>query len=222
MGTAGALNDTATFQGILNKRANTVPELNDYKFEDNQRVGELAVVLMLSRTINKLYERSFVPAWQLSGQEAVMEAFTGKKSWDGFVYEPGDPSTPVTPVPVEVKSTMVHPTKTVITDPDQLLKDGLPRFKKHFQSEGSLCVVFVMPYTSKPGLSFDLKDATMNMNGVVADDAASFVCLLSFPENEAGDTVITMHCYHVDKEPDMAANGKIEHATLTVMTFGTI
>lgn len=226
LGDKNTLSNTAAFQGALNTPANKVPELNMYEFEANQRVYEVAIVLMVSRTINKLYDRTFIPAWQRPKQGEIMKAFMEKSSWDGFIYEePVDVSAApnVSIVPIEIKSTMIHPTRSAVQNPDQLLRDSLPQYKEHFQEEGSICTVFVMPYTSEPGgLSFNLKAATVEMNKVVGDAALGSLCLLSFPKNEEGTTEITMHCYIVSKKPKLASNGKVSHAELTKMTFGKI
>lgn len=223
LNTKGALDNVSILQRALNIPANKVPELNMYIFEGNQRVYELALTLLVSRTVNELYGRTFIPAWQRPKQEDVMKAFTSKESWDGFMYENPDSLTaPVTTIPIEIKSTMIHPTKSIVSDPNQLLKDSLPQFKKYFQSEGSVCVVFVMPYSSKPNLRFDLKKATIEMNKTVDYGAIGSLCLLSLPRNDDGDTVITMNCCFVSKDPRLADSGNIDHVNITEMSFGKV
>lgn len=222
--TEDGLSETKKLQKILNTPANKIPELNMYKFEANQRVYELAMLLLIARSINHLHNRAFIPAWQLPLQDTVMKSFTEKESWDGFIYEnPVDVSKPVATVPIEIKSTMIHPHKDTVHNPNQLLGDKLPKFKDYFQAEGSICALLVLPYSSDgERLSFDLKEATDNINRVVAYGAMGCVCLLSFPTNEKGDTVVTMHCHFVSKNPLLASNGKIDHVNLTKMEFGTI
>lgn len=218
-----ALNSVASLQKIFNASACKIPELDVYEFEANQRIYEVAVVLALSRTINLLCSKSLIPAWQRPGQGIVMKDFTTKESWDGFMYEdPGSSLAPVVPVWVEIKSTMIDPNNSGIEGPDQLLKDGLPQYKKHFQSEGSACVVFVMPYTSRPGLIVDLKKATIGMNEAVVRGATGALCFLSFPKDQNGHRLITMQCHLVSENPTFAENGNIEHGDIAEMTFGKI
>ncbi|HUC20398.1 MAG TPA: hypothetical protein VMR98_02805, partial [Candidatus Polarisedimenticolaceae bacterium] len=147
-----------------------------------------------------------------------------KESWDGFMYEnPKNESVPVVPIPIEIKSTMIDPNSETVLNPNQLLNDRLPGLEDYFQAEGSICALFIPPYTSEgEALTFDLKDATDSINKVVANGAMGSVCLLSFPENKKGETVIKMHCHFVSKNPVLASNGKIDHVNLTKMEFGTI
>jgi len=223
MGEGGVLNNVAGLQKILNMQASKVRELDAYEFEGNQRVYEVATILMLSQSINLLCEKSYIPAWQRPKQGVSMKALTEKESWDGFMYEnPDDPSIAVAIIPIEIKSTMTDPVRTGINSPDQLLIDSLPQFEKHFQSQGSVCAVFVMPYPLRSGLRFNLKEVTIAMNKYVSQGATGCLCLLSFPKDERGVNVITLQCYLLSKDPNITPNGNIDHIDLTQMGFGKI
>lgn len=216
--------DAKELQEILNRPANRVPELKMFEFEPNQRVYEVALVLLIARSVNGAEDRSFIPAWQRPGQSSVMKEFTEKESWDGFIYEnPDDDSVSVATIPIEIKSTMINPLKDTVLSPNQLLSDRLPGLKDYFQAEGSICALFIPPYTATgESLSFDLKDATLNINEVVAYEAMGCVCLLAFPKNKKGETVITLYCHFVSKNPILASNGNIEHVDIAKMEFGII
>ncbi len=210
-----ALSTYTGFQKILNRRAKDANHLSVYDFDSDQRVGELSATLAITATINHIHSMKLVPGWQRPGQQAIMEKVFGKKSWDGFMYEnPKDGTDEAFPTFVEVKSTMVDPNEDVM-NPNGLMNSRLEQYKKHFQSPDTICTVFIMPYT-QPGqpLQFDFKDATEKLNEVVAVGAMGSVCLLSFPSNKSGKTVMTVHCYLVNKNPKFGANGKIDHVEL--------
>ncbi len=210
-----ALSSYSNFQKILNKKAKEVSHLRIYDFEAEQRVGELVVVSAIAATLNHIHGMALIPGWQRSGQQVIMEQEFGKKSWDGFVYEtPTDGTDKAFPNFVEVKSTMVNPSEDVMS-PNELMNSRLEQYRKHFQSSDTICAIFIMPYTA-PGerLRFDLKDATEKLNNVVADGAMGSICLLSFPTNESGQTVMTIHCYLVNKNPKLGKNGKIDNVSL--------
>ncbi len=52
------------------------------------------------------------------------------------------------------------------------------------------------------------------LNEVVATGAMGSLCLLSFPYNESGKTVMTVHCYLANKNPKLGANGMIDNVEL--------
>ena len=211
----GALSSYSNFQKILNKKAKEIAHLNVYNFEAEQRVGELVVVSAISSTLNRIHGMALVPGWQKPGQQGVMEQEFGKKSWDGFMYEsPTDGTDEAFPTFVEVKSTMVGPNEDAMS-PNELMNSRLEQYRKHFQSSDTICAIFIMPYTAAgKQLKFNLKDANEKLNEVVAEGAMGSVCLLSFPTNESGQTVMTVHCYLVNKSPKLGANGKIDNVDL--------
>jgi hypothetical protein len=217
------LSETIAFQRVINRKAKDVPELNIYNFDADQRISELVVTVLIAATLNGINGMSVIPGWQKAGQKLTMKSFTDKESWDGLIYEnPTDGSDVANPMFIEVKSTMVGPDEDVTT-PNVLLKNRLEKYKKHFQSPGSMCAVFIMPYTvTGTRLSFDFKDATEILNDVVGEDAMGCVCLLSLPNNKDGKTVVTTHCYLVDKRPVTEVNGNIKNINLGKMTFGTL
>lgn len=203
------------FQAVLNKKAVDADHLSIYNFDSDQRVGELVVTLAIANTINKIHDMILIPGWQRPGQQAIMDNLFGKKSWDGFMYEtPTDGTDKAFPTLVEIKSTMVGPYEGVMT-PNQLMNSRLEQYREHFQSPDTICAVFIMPYSLPgQGLQFDFKDATNHLNEVVAVGAMGCFCLLSFPENNEGRTVMTVHCNLVNKSPKFGNNGKIESVDL--------
>lgn len=210
-----SLSSYTSFQEILNKKAKEANHLSIYDFDSDQRVGELVVTLAIASTINGIHGMKLIPGWQRPGQQTIMEKLFQKKSWDGFMYNaPTEGTDGAFPTFIEIKSTMVGPDEDVMS-PNELMNSRLEKYKKHFQSSNTVCAVFIMPYTS-PGnsLSFDFKDATEKLNEVVAAGVMGSVCLLSFPNNNNGDTVMTIHCYLVNKSPRFAKNGKIDRLVL--------
>lgn len=215
--------NTSMFQRVINKKACDIPELSIYSFDPDQRVSELAVTLIIAATLNGINRLKTIPGWQRAGQKQIMEQFTGKKSWDGLLYEkPANDKQPVNPMFIEIKSTMVDPTEESLT-PNKLLESRLEKYKEFFQSPGSLCAVFIMPYTpAGQQLSFDLKSATEQLNEIVSEEALGCVCLLSFPSKANGEVEVTLHCYIVNKNPILAEDGNIQHINLGKMVLGTI
>lgn len=208
------------FQKVLNRKAKDANHLSIYDFDSDQRVGELVATLAITATINRIHHMKLVPGWQRPGQQAIMESVFGKKSWDGFMYEnPKDGTDEAFPTFVEVKSTMVGPNEDVM-NPNELMNSRLEQYEEHFQSPDTVCAVFIMPYT-QPGqpLQFYFKDATNKLNEVVATGAMGSVCLLSFPSNGDGSTVMTVHCYLVNKSPKFGVNGKIDNVELGKLEF---
>jgi hypothetical protein len=57
-------------------------------------------------------------------------------------------------------------------------------------------------------LTFDFKDATVELNKVVAVGAMGCVCLLSFPSNKDGKTVMTFTAIWSTKVPSTATMEK--------------
>lgn len=213
-----SLSSYESFQKIINRKAKDISHLSIYDFDSDQRVGELVATLSIASTINHIHSMKLFPGWQRPAQHDVMEKVFGKKSWDGFMYEnPMDGTDEAFPTFVEVKSTMIDPNEVVLT-PNQLLNSRLNKYKKHFQSSDTVCAVFIMPY-SPPGsrLQFDFKEATERLNEVVAAGAMGSFCLLSFPSNESGKSVMTVHCNLVNKNPKLASNGNHENIKLGKM-----
>jgi len=218
-----ALSQTILFQRVINRKANEVPELDIYKFDPDQRISELLVTVLIASTLNKMNGTRVIPGWQKPGQKVTMNKFTSKESWDGLIYEnPVNGSDVVNPMFIEVKSTMIGPSEDAAT-PNELLNRRLEKYREHFQSPGSICAVFILPYTATGRqLSLDFKDASEMLNDVVANDALGSVCLMSLPSNKDGKTVVTMHCYLVDKKLVKGINGNIKNIDLGMMTFGVL
>lgn len=202
------------FQDVINKKACEVDELVALSFEPNQRVGELIALVSLVAAINKTNETheightDFAPAWQKAGQNEVIEKFTGKGSWDGFVYEhvplgEENPDTQVVMTGVEIKSLMIDPNAKFVSL-NELLTERMPsQFSKHFQIDGSMAVVLVPPYSSGPDgkISFDLKKATEDINSNTGNVVSAIVFLDNKSDRE--ETVIsTMTCL-VHKNPQI-------------------
>lgn len=210
-----ALSTYESFQKILNRKAKDANHLTIYDFDADQRVGELVATLAITATINRIHNMHLILGWQRPGQQVIMEKVFGKKSWDGFMYEnPNDGTDGAFPTFVEIKSTMVGPNEDVM-NPNRLMNSRLEQYKQHFQSPDTICAVFVMPYASpEEGLQFDFKNATEKLNEVVAPGAMGSVCLLSFPSNKSGKTVMTVQCYLVNKNPKFGANDRINNIDL--------
>lgn len=233
--------DILAAQKVLHAQANKVPELmiqkGDgeyiYDFEPNQRVDELIALLALNGSTNQMNRNRgedivLVPAWQRPNQGAIMKKFNGKESWDGFMHEyvplgSEDPLMNVFIMPVEIKSLMINPTKERYANLNQLLDDKTPNFSKHFQSEGSVCAVVVLPYVMDPSqknLSFDLKKATETINKHVTPGAIGSLLFFTFEDNGDGTTKILIKCHFVSKKPVLASNGNIENMDLYQLEFG--
>lgn len=219
---------TVHFQQILNKKAGEVIELKALSFEPNQRVGELIALVSLVGAINKINEKhgidhtNFVPAWQKAGQNDSIEKFTGKGSWDGFVYEhvplgKENPATQVSMVGVEIKSLMVDPDET-FTNLNDLLTQRMPKFSKHFQIDGSLAVVLVPPYSSTTdnNISFDLKQASEDINGNVGKVVSSIVFIDH--KNDGNETSIATLASLVHKDPKIV-DGNIDLVEMVRVPF---
>lgn len=219
--------DIAAMQKILKARADKVKELSQYKFEPNQRVDDLIGTLMIARSISQSKGLKFVPAWQRAKQGENMKLFTGKESWDGFIYEHvplgvEKPSMRVDTIPIELKSLMINPYKDKFDSLIELLQKKMPKFSKHFQGEGTICGVMILPYstdTKNTSLSFDLKDATEIVNEHVSFAAIGCLLFLDVKNHDDGDTVISVKCHFVNKQPIFAENGNISNIALFEMTL---
>lgn len=232
--------DILEIQKILHIQANKVPELltknrdgnNIYDFESNQRLDELMVLLAITTSTNQMnrnrgHSIMLVPAWQRPNQGIVMKRFNGKGSWDGFMHEyvplgTDDTSVDIPLVPVEIKSLMINPNKEKYANLNDLLDKKTPDFSQHFQLEGSICAVVVMPYvmnSSETSPSFDIKKAAETINKHVTPGAIG--CLLFFGLNDKdGATTISIMCHFVSKKLLLGANGKIDHVDLFKLVFG--
>lgn len=219
---ATSTDDIEIIQKIFGKYANKVPELQPYDFEANQRVDELLATIMIAESTNALSNMNMIPAWQRPNQDDAMEEFTGKKSWDGFIYE----HVPMVkyrsgmtamPVPIEVKSLKIHPHKEKFSDLNDLLAKKLPKFSKHFQKEATVAAVVVFPLNngSETGaLRFDLKDATLVMNKYVANNVVGCLLFVDILTDDDDYINLGIKCTFVSKNPNFADNGNIDNIKL--------
>jgi len=216
------------FQNVLNKKADEVEELKPLSFEGNQRVGELIATVSIAAAVNKINEEhgdthtDFVAAWQKTGQNDSIERFTGKGSWDGFIYEyvplgTEAPSMKVEMVGIEIKSLMIDP-KAPFTNLNSLLSERISKFSKHFQIQGSIAAVLIPPYSNNSNgeISFDLKQATEDMNNNVGDVVSALVFIKN--ENSDRKTVIATQVYLIHKDPKIV-DGNIDHAKMVRIPF---
>lgn len=216
------------FQDVMNKRACDVKELKALSFEPNQRIGELVALASFAAAVNKINEQrksgdtDFMPAWQKPAQNESIENFTGKGSWDGFIYKHVPlgqevPGIEVVMTGVEVKSLMIDP-KAEFTNLNDLLSERMSQFSEHFQIEGSIAVVLVPPYSREADtkISFDLKQVTDDIN----KGAGKVTCALVFVRNETKDdtTTISTLTYFVSKNPKIV-NGNIDHVEMVRVPF---
>lgn len=218
--------DIQAIQDIFSAQAQDIEELSALTFEPNQRVGELIALVSIVAAINQLNSTShiqdavFSPAWQKPNQGTVIKSFTNKESWDGFVYElPPEGSSETAPrvavVPVEIKSLMIDPVYEHFVDLNDLLKTRMPKFSKHFQAEGSIGAVLVLPYqnTKDSAVAFDLKNATLDINNHVNHDSVSV--LVFFDINHEGDeTFVSTKTHFVRRNPALRDNDAVKDATL--------
>lgn len=222
MRNAESIGNIEVIQKIFGRYASRVPELAPYDFESNQRVDELLATIMIAESTNRLSNVNLIPAWQRPRQDDAMEAFTGKKSWDGFVYEhvpigKYKPGMNVAPIPIEVKSLKIHPHKEKFKNLNDLLNKKIPKFSKHFQKEGSISAVVVFPLsngTEENALRFDLKEATNTMNKHVANGVVGCLLFIEILTDENGYTNLGIRCTFVSKNPNFAANGNIDEIKL--------
>lgn len=216
------------FQNVINKKAEEVEELKPLSFEGNQRVGELIASVSIAAAVNKINEEhgdvhtNFIAAWQKAGQNDSIERFTGKGSWDGFIYEhvplgAEDPDTKVEMVGIEIKSLMIDP-KASFTDLNSLLSERISEFSKHFQIEGSIAAILVPPYSNNSSgkISFNLRQATEDMNNHVGDVVSALVFITN--ENKDGKTTIAAQVYLVQKNPKIV-NGNIDRVEMVRIPF---
>lgn len=219
MRAAASIDDVEIVQKIFGKYASKVPELQSYDFEANQRVDELLAAIMIAESTNALSSMNMIPAWQRPNQDDAMEEFTGKKSWDGFIYEHvpmaqyKDGMTAM-PVPIEVKSLKIHPHKEKFSDLNDLLMKKLPKFSKHFQKEATIAAVVVFPLnngTETGALQFDLKKATLEMNKHVANNVVGCLLFVDILTDDEDYINLGIKCTFVSKKPNFADNGNVHN-----------
>lgn len=222
MRAAKSISDIEIVQKIFGKYAAKVPELQSYDFETNQRVDELLATIMIAESTNTLSGMNMIPAWQRPNQDDAMEEFTGKKSWDGFIYE----HVPMAqykngmtamPVPIEVKSLKIHPHKEAFNDLNDLLAKKLPKFSKHFQKEATIAAVVVFPLnngTETGALQFDLKEATLEMNKYVANNVVGCLLFVDLLTDDEDYVNLGIKCTFVSKNPNFADNGNIHNVKM--------
>lgn len=215
------------FQEVINKKACDVDELKALSFEPNQRVGELIALVSLAAAVNKVNEKhnvghtDFAPAWQKANQNDSIERFTGKGSWDGFIYEhvplgKEDPERRVVMTGVEIKSLMINPSES-FTSLNDLLTERMPRFSSHFQIDGSIAVVFIPPYSNENGkITFDIKKATEDINAGVGNVVGVLVFIDH--KNDGNETTITTLTSLVHKNPTIV-NGNIDQIDMVRVPF---
>ncbi len=213
-----AIDDVEIIQKIFGKYAAKVPELQPYDFEANQRVDELLAAIMIAESTNALSNTNMIPAWQRPNQDDAMEDFTGKKSWDGFIYEhvpmvQYKEGMTAMPVPIEVKSLKIHPYKEKFNGLNDLLAKKLPRFSKHFQKEATLAAVVVFPLNNgmeTGALRFDLKKATVEMNKYVANNVVGCLLFVDILTDSEDYINLGIRSTFVSKNPNFADNGNID------------
>lgn len=217
------------FQDVINKKASGVDELKALSFEPNQRVGELIALVSLVAAINKINEKhkmdhtNFVPAWQRAGQNDSILKFTGKGSWDGFIYEhvplgTEDPKVKVIMTGVEIKSLMIDP-KGTFTNLNDLLTERMPaQFGEHFQIDGSLAIVLIPPYSNEldSKITFDLKKATEDINDNVGNVVSAIVFIDH--KNDGEETTISTLTSMVHKDPKIV-DGNIDLIEMVRVPF---
>lgn len=200
------LSDTQ-LQRVLGTRAETIPAFSDYSFDSDVRLVELAILVGILETLRRIgglsKDHVVLPAWQVPGQKEALKNFSQKESWDGFILAMPRKGTEgdTISIPMELKSLMANPNEEVAADPNEQLKSRLAQFRPHFQQPGSMNCVLLLPYTNAAKLSVDLKSAADDLRATVTSQAASFVCLLSFPENEAGKTSMSILFALISKDP---------------------
>lgn len=217
------------FQDVINKRACEVDELKTLSFEPNQRVGELIALVSLVAAINKINENhkinnsNFAPAWQKVGQNDSIEKFTGKGSWDGFIYEhvpvgAEDPKVEVVMTGVEIKSLMIDPKGTFSDLNDLLTKRMTLHFSKHFQIDGSLAIVLIPPYSNETDnkITFDLKKATEDINNHVGNVVSAIVFINHKTDSQV--TALSTLTYLVHKDPEIV-DGNIDLIEMVRVPF---
>lgn len=222
MRTEASISDIETVQKIFGMPAAKVPELQPYDFEVNQRVDDLLAIVMIAESTSALSNLNMIPAWQRPRQDDAMESFTGKKSWDGFIYQHVSmdqykPALPVMPVPIEVKSLKIHPHKEKFSGLNDLLTKKLPKFSEHFQKEATIAAVVVFPLNSGSeigALRFDLKDATLAMNRYVANNVVGCLLFIDIITDSENYVNLGIKCTFVSKSPNFADNGNIDSIKL--------
>lgn len=222
MKAAKSTSDVEIIQKIFGRSAKKVPELVAYDFESNQRVDELLATIMIAESTNALSGANMIPAWQRPKQDDAMEQFTGKKSWDGFIYEHVPMAAyrdgmAAMPVPIEVKSLKIHPHKEKFADLNDLLDKKLPKFSKHFQKEATVAAVVVFPLGNSPkvgALRFDLKEATLLMNKYVANNVVGCLLFVDIQNDSDGYIDLGIKCTFVSKNPNFVDNGNIDNVKL--------
>jgi len=221
---AGTVSDVELIQKIFGMRASRVPELAVYDFEPNQRVDELLTILIIAQSTNALSSVNMIPAWQRPNQDSAMEAFTGKKSWDGFIYEHVPfsvykPEVAVMPIPIEVKSLKINPYKEKFTDLNDLLRKKIPKFSKYFQSEASIAAILIFPIGNSVNLrqrpiSFNMIDAVAVMNQYVASNVIGCLVFVDIVTDDETYTSINLKCTFTSKDPDFANKASIHNIRL--------
>lgn len=220
--------EVSYFQNVINKKADEIEELKPLSFEGNQRVGELIATVSIAAAVNKINEEhgakqtNFVAAWQKAGQNDSIEKFTGKGSWDGFIYEyiplgSENPDIRVEMVGVEIKSLMINP-KAPFTDLNSLLSERISEFSEHFQIKGSIAAILIPPYSNNTSgkISFNLKQATEDMNNNVGDVVGALVFIAN--ENKDEKTTIATQVYLIQKDPKIV-NGNIDKVEMVRIPF---
>ena len=184
-------------QSVLNKRLKDIESFREYIFDNDFRIIELAVLIGLletlhrSKSLNTNY--SFVPAWQLPGQQNSMKKYSAKESWDGFIVGiPKNYSDEAISIPLELKSLMINPCEDVGLNPNDQLEKQLRKFKKYFQHEGSINCVLVMPYTNEKKLKLDLKYSTDQLRSTISPKSVGVIALLTFPHSKDGKLAMSI------------------------------
>ncbi len=222
---AGTL-DIQAVQDIFSVQAQDISELSALTFEPNQRVGELITLVSIVAAINQLNGTNqienavFAPAWQKPNQGTVLKSFTNKESWDGFVYElPAANAREAAPrvavVPVEIKSLMIDPVNESFVDLNDLLKTRMPKFSKHFQAKGSIGAVLVLPYQNTKGgpITFDLKNATLDINNHVNHDSVSVLVFFDI-KHEGNETFVSTKTHFVHRNPALRDEDMVKETRL--------
>ena len=197
----------ARLQQILNKKAEDIPLLKSFTFDSDVRIIELAVLVGVLETLHRLNwlnkKYGFLPAWQLPKKQMIRKAFSKKESWDGFIVGlPKKEELKAISIPLELKTTMHNPKEKIYTNPNKQLKSLLssPKITKHFQHEGSLNGVLVMPYSDQK-LTLDLKYASDDLRKVVSPKSGCFISLLTFPYDGRGKPMMSILFAFVSQDP---------------------
>ena len=177
----------AVFQKVMNMHAANEPEFKKYNFDPDQRLYELMTTLSAYSVLKKNtpYPDRIRICWQKAGEKSNVENISDGKSQtvDGvFVFFGLDEKD--TFLPIEIKSTMCDPNRSITETIDRQIDALISRKQAERGGTPQASIIAVMPYTPEAGgLTVNLERPIKRLQTIADEASLISICLFEVEDN---------------------------------------